>query len=182
MGNVYVTNVATFPESRERVGIRKILHVSGLHRWSGNTLFWLFSQLKKDEVDNFHSRSVHVYVLMCMCTSACLCVSGEGKLTNWVMLTDLFFFFVCVWFNYMSTGFFLCLLYSLGTIFGKAYWFGKHLYRPTNKALQSFPTCILTGNSSWTLEWKVNILCYLKAEIPLTCDTKICFTSSNCTP
>lgn len=176
---MYVTNVFTFPESRERAGIRKIKHVSGLHRWLAITLSCLFCQIKKDKVDNFHSRSVCVYVLLCACSQVHALVSLEK--IGWQTKSHSYRFFF-LWFNYMRTRFFLCPLYSLGTIFGKAYWFGKHLYRPTNKALHSFPMCILAANSSWTLEWKVNILCYLKAEIPLICGTKICFSSSSCTP
>lgn len=138
-----------------------------------NDLYWLFSQLKKGEVESFHSRS-KVSMGLCMC--ACVCVYTHAHVSlekviwqikawssKWVIPTDFLWFWLHE--NMVSP----CLLSSPATIFWKTYWSGKHLCWPTNKVLQTFPTCILTANSSGILESKVNILSYLKAQIPRLC-------------
>lgn len=133
-----------------------------------NNFSWLFCQLKKGGSEQFPSQkmtSVCVHAHVCVFLEK---VSQEGKAwsSGRIPPTPLSEFLrLCGQLHRVTVS--PCLISSLGAMFGKAYWSWKHLYRPTNKtALQAFPTCILSANISWTLEWKVNILCYLKAEIP----------------
>lgn len=129
-----------------------------------NVLAGLFSQLKKGGSRQFPSQK---RVNMCVWAHIIWVflekVSWEGKAwsSRRISPTD----FLWLHGRLYRDKVFPCP--CLAATFGKAYWSLKHLYWPTNKtALQAFPACILTANISWTLEWKVNILCYLKAEIP----------------